>query len=43
MIVLANFVLESVEQGTPLGDTDFPAWMQQHREIRSVLSRKTLD
>jgi aromatic ring-cleaving dioxygenase len=24
-------------------ETDFASWLQQHREIRSVLSRKTLD
>jgi hypothetical protein len=43
MIVLANFLLESVDQGTPLDTTDFPAWLQQHREIRSTLGRSTLD
>lgn len=43
LIVLANFLLETKEQGVPLEQTAFPAWMQQHREIRSVLSRKTLD
>ena len=43
MIVLANFLLENKELGIPLEQTDFPAWLQQHREIRSVLSRKTLE
>ncbi len=43
LIVLANFLLECKEGGIPLEQTDFPAWMQQHREIRSVLSRKALD
>lgn len=43
LIVLANFLLEAKEAGTPLDQTDFPSWMQQHREIRTVLSRKTLD
>ena len=43
LIVLASFLLETKEQGIPLERADFPSWMQQHREIRSVLSRKTLD
>nr|XP_019043261.1 hypothetical protein I302_07836 [Kwoniella bestiolae CBS 10118]OCF22191.1 hypothetical protein I302_07836 [Kwoniella bestiolae CBS 10118] len=43
LIVLANFLLETKEQGIPLKETDFPAWFDQHREIRSILSRKGLD
>lgn len=43
LIVLANFLLEKRHEGTALDNTDFPAWMQQHREIRSVLSRRELD
>ncbi|KAK1923782.1 inositol hexakisphosphate-domain-containing protein [Papiliotrema laurentii] len=43
LIVLANFLLEAKEQGLSLDETDFASWLQQHREIRSVLSRKTLD
>ncbi|KAK4685163.1 hypothetical protein P7C73_g4998, partial [Tremellales sp. Uapishka_1] len=43
LIVLANFLLETKEKGIPLSQTDFPSWMAQHREIRTVLSRKTLD
>ncbi|WRT69446.1 uncharacterized protein IL334_006432 [Kwoniella shivajii] len=43
LIVLANFLLEIKEQGIPLKDADFPAWFEQHREIRSILSRKGLD
>jgi hypothetical protein len=43
LIVLANFLLENRHGGIPLDDTDFPAWMQKHREIRSVLSRRELD
>jgi hypothetical protein len=35
--------LEAKEQGLSLDETDFASWLQQHREIRSVLSRKTLD
>ncbi|OCF37043.1 hypothetical protein I316_00947 [Kwoniella heveanensis BCC8398] len=43
LIVLANFLLEAKEQGIPLNKTNFPAWFEQHREIRSILSRKGLD
>lgn len=43
MIVLANFLLETKEQGVPLSSADFPAWFQQHREISSVLNKSTLD
>ncbi|WVF68673.1 hypothetical protein IAT40_003444 [Kwoniella sp. CBS 6097] len=43
LIVLANFLLEAKEQGIPLKKTNFPAWFEQHREIRSILSRKGLD
>lgn len=43
MIILANFLLETKEQGIPLLQADFPGWMQQHREISSVLSKSTLD
>ncbi|WWD04103.1 hypothetical protein V865_002168 [Kwoniella europaea PYCC6329] len=43
LIVLANFLLETKEKGIPLKETDFPAWFDQHREIRSILSRKGLD
>lgn len=43
MIVLANFLLETKEQGVPLSSADFPAWVQQHREISSVLNKSTLD
>jgi hypothetical protein len=41
--VLANFLLETKEAGVPISKADFPAWLEQHREIRSVLSRKALD
>lgn len=40
---MANFLLETKEQGTPLEEADFPQWLSQHREIRTVLSRRTLD
>nr|XP_031859044.1 uncharacterized protein CI109_005550 [Kwoniella shandongensis]KAA5526116.1 hypothetical protein CI109_005550 [Kwoniella shandongensis] len=43
LIVLANFLLETKEQGISLDEVDFPAWFEQHREIRSILSRKTLE
>ncbi|WVR08265.1 hypothetical protein IAU60_005312 [Kwoniella sp. DSM 27419] len=43
LIVLANFLLETKEQGIPLNNADFPGWFEQHREIKSVLSRKGLD
>lgn len=43
VIVLANFLLETKEQGTPIDEADFTRWIFQHREIRNVLSRKTLD
>jgi hypothetical protein len=43
MVILANFLLETKEQGIPLLQADFPAWMQQHREISSVLGKSTLD
>jgi hypothetical protein len=43
IIVLANFLLETKEQSIPLSETDFTGWMQQHREISSVLSKSTLD
>lgn len=41
--MLANFLLEAKEQGVPFDEANFPEWMQQHREIRNVLSRKKLD
>ncbi|RXK36344.1 hypothetical protein M231_06381 [Tremella mesenterica] len=43
MIVLANFLLEIKDQNVSLRESDFPKWLEQHREISSVLSRKTLD
>jgi len=43
LIVLANFLLEMKETGVAVQKADFPGWLQQHREIRSVLSRKSLD
>jgi len=43
IIVLANFLLETKEQGLAPDEVDFPEWLQQHREIRNVLSRKALD
>ena len=43
MVILANFLLETKEQGIPLSQADFPGWMQQHREISSVLGKSTLD
>jgi hypothetical protein len=43
IIVLANFLLETKEQGLAPDEVDFPQWLQQRREIRNVLSRKTLD
>ncbi|KAL7424934.1 hypothetical protein Q5752_000621 [Cryptotrichosporon argae] len=43
LIVFANFLLEMTEQGTPLGEADFPKWLLARREIRTVLSRETLD
>lgn len=43
LIVLTNFLLETKEAGTPLEQSDFPSWLEKHREIRSVLSRKTLE
>lgn len=43
LIVLANFLLETKEQGVPLSSADFPGWFQQHREISSVLNKSTLD
>lgn len=43
LIVLANFLLEAKEKGVALRDADFPSWLEARREIRNVLSRKTLD
>lgn len=43
LVVLANFLLETKEKGIPMEETNFPAWMTEHREIRAILSRKTLD
>lgn len=43
LIVLANFLLEAKDRGVPLDKADFPQWLEQHREIRNVLSRKNLD
>lgn len=43
LIVLANFLLEAKEQGVPFDEANFPEWMQKHREIRNVLSRRKLD
>lgn len=43
LIVLANFLLEAKEQGVPFDKANFPEWLQKHREIRNVLSRKKLD
>lgn len=43
LIVLANFLLETREQGTSLEDANFGAWIHSHREIRNVLGRTTLD
>nr|KIR85732.1 hypothetical protein I308_03840 [Cryptococcus tetragattii IND107] len=43
LVVLANFLLEMKEEGIPLEKTDFPAWLEKHREIRTVLSRSTLE
>jgi hypothetical protein len=43
LIVFTNFLLETKEAGTPLEQSDFPSWLEKHREIRSVLSRKTLE
>ncbi|WVQ75186.1 hypothetical protein IAR50_004796 [Cryptococcus sp. DSM 104548] len=43
LIVLANFLLEMKAEGIPLENSDFAAWLQKHREIRTILSRSTLD
>lgn len=43
IIVLANFLLETKEKGQSPDEVDFPEWLQQHREIRNVLNRTTLD
>ncbi|OXH32476.1 hypothetical protein J008_03246 [Cryptococcus neoformans] len=43
LVVLANFLLEMKEEGIPLEKTDFPAWLDKHREIRTALSRSTLE
>ncbi|BEI83204.1 hypothetical protein CcaverHIS002_0310720 [Cutaneotrichosporon cavernicola] len=43
LIVLSNFLLECKEQGIAFDKANFPEWLQKHREIRNVLSRKKLD
>ncbi|WVN86977.1 uncharacterized protein L203_102152 [Cryptococcus depauperatus CBS 7841] len=43
LIVLANFLLEMKEKGVSLNRADFPAWFTKHREIRTILSRASLD
>ncbi|CAK9780633.1 hypothetical protein CC85DRAFT_329266 [Cutaneotrichosporon oleaginosum] len=43
LIVLTNFLLECKEQGVEFDQANFPEWLQKHREIRNVLSRKKLD
>ncbi|WWC93062.1 uncharacterized protein L201_008027 [Kwoniella dendrophila CBS 6074] len=43
LIVLANFLLETKEKGISLEESDFVTWFDQHREIGSILSRKSLD
>lgn len=43
LIVLSNFLLECKEQGIAFDKANFPQWLEKHREIRNVLSRKKLD
>ncbi|KAJ3520625.1 hypothetical protein NM688_g9135 [Phlebia brevispora] len=41
LIVFANYLIEMREQDEP--EVSFPQWLQEHREITKLLSRRSLD
>jgi len=43
LIVLANYLIEKRKLQLGTQDQSFPAWLQEHREINTLLARRSLE
>ena len=43
LIVFSNYLVEMQECGQDVGETSFPSWLKERREIRTLLERRSLD
>ncbi|KAF9510295.1 hypothetical protein BS47DRAFT_1373349 [Hydnum rufescens UP504] len=43
LIVLANYLIERRKSGPDVRDRSFPAWLLEHREIITLLARRSLE
>lgn len=43
LIVFANYLVEMQEGGQDVGETSFPRWLKERREIETLLGRRSLD
>jgi len=43
LIVFSNYLVEMQESGQDVGETSFPGWLKERREIQTLLGRRTLD
>ena len=43
LIVFSNYLVEMQECGQDVGETSFPGWLTERREIRTLLERRSLD
>jgi hypothetical protein len=43
LIVFSNYLVEMQESGGDVGETSFPSWLKERREIKTLLGRRSLD
>jgi len=43
LIVFSNYLVEMRESGQDVGETSFPRWLEERREIETLLGRRSLD
>lgn len=43
LIVFSNYLVEMQEGGQDVGETSFPRWLKERREIETLLGRRSLD